>query len=153
MAPFPCSHDSPQNFKRVGSPSWEDIEHMRIGLNGTTPLMTTPLKIQIGGIEPVGVFLGNPQGSGVLRNAYPNPSNTAITFEMLLPRAGYARLRFYDLHGRLVAEILEEIASAGRHVSVWLGKDVHGRKVASGVYLYRLEAPGLKASGRVVLLR
>jgi hypothetical protein len=140
---------SDQVFRRVGLPSWESVQHARLWVNG----MDAPRRIQIGGIDPIGVSLGGTSASGVLRHVYPNPTSSVVTFEMTLMRTGHARLRLYDLHGRLVAEMDDEIVSPGRHLSEWSGKDANGRKVASGIYLFRVEAPGLDARGRVVILR
>ncbi len=43
----------PDVFLRVGSPSWENVQHMRIWVNGVS-LGTDSLRLQIGGIELVG---------------------------------------------------------------------------------------------------
>ncbi|RPJ34291.1 MAG: hypothetical protein EHM35_09915, partial [Planctomycetaceae bacterium] len=47
--------------------------------------------------------------------AYPNPFNpvTAIAFD--LPRAGHVRLAVYDVTGRLVAQLYDEVQMAGSH--------------------------------------
>jgi hypothetical protein len=74
-----------------------------------------------------------------------------ISFE--LPRAAAARLVAYDLRGRRVAELVDEVLPAGRHRVVWSGADDAGRSVASGVYLLRLEAAGERRTVRATLVR
>ena len=50
------------------------------------------------------------------------------------------KLAVYGLDGRLVATLLNEERGPGLHEVVWTGRDDSGRSVASGIYLYRIEA-------------
>ena len=83
----------------------------------------------------------------------PNPFNphTEIAFE--LARGGSARIRVYDASGRLVRTLLDRSLEAGDHVIGWDGIDAVGRKVASGVYYYRLETPGFEGTRKMLLLK
>jgi hypothetical protein len=82
----------------------------------------------------------------------PNPvsSGTRIGFE--LPRAGKVELAVYSADGRLVRMLVAEERAAGRHTIGWDGLNEAGRKVASGAYFYRLRAPGIEESRRMILL-
>jgi len=82
----------------------------------------------------------------------PNPmsSGTQIAFE--LGRAGKVGLSIYSADGRLVRTLVAEDRAAGRHSVVWDGMNEEGRRVPSGAYFYRLRAPGIKESRRMVLL-
>jgi hypothetical protein len=42
---------------------------------------------------------------------------------------------------------------AGRHTAVWAGTDDAGRRVASGVYFYRLTAGARTATRKMVMLK
>jgi hypothetical protein len=55
--------------------------------------------------------------------------------------------------GRLVANPVDRVMSAGPHEVTWSGLDKDGRRLASGVYYYRLQAPGFTRSRRMVLLK
>ncbi len=57
-----------------------------------------------------------------------------------MAREGKATMDIYDLQGRLVKSVFDGIASEGENEGVWDGKDRSGRRVASGVYFYRLRA-------------
>jgi len=59
-------------------------------------------------------------------------------------------LKVYDIRGRVVAELVNENQSAGRH-SVVLSADNYN--FSSGVYFYRLTAGGYAASKKFVLLK
>ena len=83
----------------------------------------------------------------------PNPwsPETRIAFE--LPTSGPVQLRIFGLDGRLVRALVGESRPAGRHSVRWDGKDDAGRPVASGVYVYRLEATGIAESRKLLLVR
>jgi hypothetical protein len=84
----------------------------------------------------------------------PNPFNPRTTIRYDLPRATRVNLKVHDLAGRVVRVLRERVLQPeGRHEVVWEGRDDAGREVPAGVYLYRLQADGKSASGRMVLVR
>jgi Zn-dependent metalloprotease/DNA-binding beta-propeller fold protein YncE len=66
---------------------------------------------------------------------YPNPFNPSTAIEFALPKSSFVTLKIYDLLGKEVATLVAEKLPAGKHQRVWEAKGL-----ASGVYLYRLEA-------------
>jgi hypothetical protein len=85
--------------------------------------------------------------------ASPNPSNPTTVLEFHLPRSQHVRLGIYDLAGRLVARLANEVREAGSHRLRWGGRDRHGRATSSGTYVARLETEDAVRSIRVTLLR
>jgi parallel beta-helix repeat protein len=83
-----------------------------------------------------------------LFNAYPNPFNPVTTIRFALPEATRVNLSVYDISGRLVTTLVEGWRDAGIHEVAF-----DGSKLTSGVYLYRLEAGGFTASGKMVLMK
>jgi hypothetical protein len=83
-----------------------------------------------------------------LQSPYPNPFNPVTTFKVELPMASWVILEIFDIGGRLLGIILDDWRAAGYHEVTFDGSDL-----ASGVYLYRLEAGGFYASGKTVLLK
>jgi hypothetical protein len=83
----------------------------------------------------------------------PNPFNprTEIAFE--LSHAQRAHLDVYDVGGRHVRTLVDEVRKPGRHRIVWDGTDQGGRAVASGIYLYRLRGDTRTVTRRMMLLR
>ena len=55
--------------------------------------------------------------------------------------------------GELVKILETGNRSAGAHKAVWNGLDSRNNPVASGIYIYTLEADGSQYSKRLVLLR
>jgi len=67
---------------------------------------------------------------------------------------GHLRVRLYDVQGRLVRTlVMDEKASVGVHEFSLGAGNQDGRRLASGVYLYRVEASEGAEAGRVVILR
>lgn len=83
----------------------------------------------------------------------PNPFNPRTTISYVLPRAGQLELAIYDLQGRLVRRLLDEVRPAGEASLEWDGLDGRGNAVSSGVYLVRLRTEQEAVSQKVALAR
>ena len=59
----------------------------------------------------------------------------------------------YDVLGRQVAVLSDEVVSGGMHETIWNGRDADGSVPASGVYLYKIIAGKHTAQGKVMFLR
>lgn len=95
-----------------------------------------------------------PVASDLLAQNYPNPFNPTTVIRYRVPADGPVTLRVHDAAGRQVATLVDGVQVAGRdHEAVWNSCDGHGRRVAGGVYFYRLEVAGEAASRRMVLLK
>ncbi|HOT98535.1 MAG TPA: M4 family metallopeptidase [bacterium] len=89
-----------------------------------------------------------------LEAAYPNPFNTGTTIRYTLPRSGRIHLAIYDLQGRLVRTLADEVQSAGQHSLNWSGNSADGQALPSGVYFCRMEAEGgFRASQKMVMVK
>ncbi len=84
----------------------------------------------------------------------PNPFNPRTEIRFALPEAGRVDLAVFDLAGRRVRRLIEgQRLEQGEHSAIWQGRDDAGRALASGVYLYRLEAGPLSATKKMTLLQ
>ncbi|MDE3260165.1 MAG: T9SS type A sorting domain-containing protein [Gemmatimonadota bacterium] len=83
----------------------------------------------------------------------PNPFNPSTVIGYQLPEAGDVRLAIYSVLGQEVRVLVNERKEAGSFTVTWYGTDAVGRRVASGVYLYRIQAGGFSAVKRMVLLK
>jgi len=84
---------------------------------------------------------------------HPNPFNPSTTISYGLAEEGHVTLRIYTLLGQEVATIVDGVQEAGNRTVVWNGRDEYGRQVASGVYLYRMDASGYVETKRLLLLK
>ncbi len=65
---------------------------------------------------------------------YPNPFNPVTTIEYSLPVSNKVLLKIYDILGREVSTLKNEIQPAGHYVI-----NFDGTNLTSGIYFYRLE--------------
>lgn len=83
---------------------------------------------------------------------HPNPFNPSTTISYEVPVSARVTLRIFDVAGRLVRTLIDERQPPGRKSAVWDGRDAGGRPVASGIYFYRLRAPGFRETRKMALL-
>jgi hypothetical protein len=83
----------------------------------------------------------------------PNPFNPVTTIRFDLASDRPVSLRVFDVSGRLVRDLLEAKMPRGQHAVAWNGADESGRRVASGIYIYRFTAGDFAAARRMVLLK
>ncbi len=88
-----------------------------------------------------------------LRQNYPNPFNPETSIAFDLPSSGAVKLIIYNALGYQVRLLHAGIAAAGRHVLTWNGRDNSGEQVASGVYIYRLQAGGKIFTKKMILMQ
>ena len=85
--------------------------------------------------------------------SYPNPFNPQTEITYNLPEDSYVKLTVYNIQGQKVKSLVDEYQSAGTRNVVWDGRDESGESVASGIYLYRIEAGPHEVTNRMVLLK
>jgi hypothetical protein len=103
-------------------------------------------------LSDVTTSVGSPASSLGLR-AFPNPFNPATNVEFALPAPGRVVLRVYDASGARVRTLADGFQSQGAHRVAWDGRNEHGLRVASGVYLLRIEAAGQSITRKLTLLK
>jgi hypothetical protein len=95
-----------------------------------------------------------PAPANFLASNYPNPFNPVTIIRYGIKERSRVSLRIYDVAGRLVRTLVDEVQEPGVEYSVkWHGLNDSGRHVSSGVYFCRLIAGGYTESRKMVLLR
>lgn len=100
------------------------------------------------------LHIGEPGGDNAspsslnLSTPWPNPFNSTLQLEFVLPTPGRAQVVVYDIRGRLVEELLSETMTAGEHRMAWQPDGL-----ASGVYLVQVRAGNLTSMRKVVYLK
>jgi uncharacterized lipoprotein YddW (UPF0748 family) len=79
---------------------------------------------------------------------YPNPFNPTTTIRFAVPQSGPVSLRVYDMLGREVAVLLDAPLAPGYYAGQF---DGHG--LSSGIYFYRLVAPGFVETRKMQLIK
>ncbi len=82
----------------------------------------------------------------VLLPGYPNPlklsQQQAAHFTYQIPFAQHVTLKIFDLLGREVRTLVDEMQAPGRHVMSWNGREDTGNFMAPGIYWCRLTIAG-----------
>ena len=89
----------------------------------------------------------------VALQASPSPVRERAQLSFALPQAGQALVEVLDIEGRVVKVLARGEFARGEHTLGWDGRDEVGRKVAGGVYIYRLVTAAGAVSRKAVLLR
>ena len=91
--------------------------------------------------------LGLPQ-QYILSHPYPNPFNPQVMIPITLAREAHIQLRIYDIHGRLVISIADDVLPAGKKLFSW-----DGSQYPSGVYIVRCRAGHVMQTEKIILLK
>jgi len=83
---------------------------------------------------------------------YPNPFNPETSIRFTLPAAGSVELAIFDLTGRRIRTLIDNIMPAGTHSAIWDGRNDQAEMAASGSYFYVLQSGSLKQVRRMILL-
>ncbi len=83
-----------------------------------------------------------------LKQNYPNPFNPTTTIQFELDKATFTKLTVYDVLGRKIQQLVSEVRPAGTNTIQF-----DATNLASGVYLYRLEANGVTQTKRLTLIK
>ncbi|MBU0985391.1 MAG: T9SS type A sorting domain-containing protein [candidate division Zixibacteria bacterium] len=75
-----------------------------------------------------------------LAQNYPNPFNPTTTIDFDLAASKLVSLEVFNIQGRKVRTLIDEVLFSGSHSVQWDATDDAGEQVATGVYLYRLTA-------------
>jgi len=81
-----------------------------------------------------------------LSEAYPNPFNARTTIPFSLPQSSRVSIEVYDMLGRKVADVVDDVLSAGYHSAVW-----DASNLSAGVYIYRLSTDSESLTKSIIL--
>jgi len=93
-----------------------------------------------------------PEGYSLSQN-FPNPFNPETTISYMLPEASHVTITVYSLLGQHVKTLLDNAVSAGNYSVTWDGTDQSGRRVTSGLYIYRIQAGNFTQSRKLMLMK
>jgi hypothetical protein len=87
-----------------------------------------------------------------LEQNFPNPFNPTTTIPVALPQAAQIKVTIYNILGMVIQEVYSGMVESGRHYLQWNGTDLLGKRVASGLYFYRLEIEGREGFTKKMVL-
>jgi len=80
--------------------------------------------------------------------SFPNPFNLSTTISFSLPREGRARIAMFDILGREVAVLADNVFTAGEHRIMF-----DGSSLPSGLYFARLQSGNMQATHKLLLMK
>jgi hypothetical protein len=84
----------------------------------------------------------------LLKQNYPNPFNPTTKISYNIPKSGLVTLKIYDLLGREVVTLVNEVKNPGNYVI-----DFDGSSLSSGAYFYRMEAKDFSDTKKMLLIK
>ena len=84
---------------------------------------------------------------------YPNPFNPVTVISYSLAKKGRVKIDIYDILGRHIRTLVDEVQSAGAYTTTWDGTESSGKSAATGIYLYRLKVDGSVQAKKMLLLK
>ncbi len=88
-----------------------------------------------------------------LEQNFPNPFNPTTTIRFALDAKDHVLLTVFDVEGRRVATLADEVRSPGPHEVTWNGRNQAGHRVSTGIYFYRLQAGERRLTRKMILLK
>jgi peptidoglycan/xylan/chitin deacetylase (PgdA/CDA1 family) len=88
-----------------------------------------------------------PSNPRMMQN-YPNPFNPSTTIKYYLSSSTVISLKMYNLFGQEIETLSSGYQSAGEHAVAWQAKNI-----ASGMYVYRLQAGAFTETKKLMLLK
>ena len=106
------------------------------------------------GLMPTDESIRELPSSYSLGQSSPNPSNPVTLIGYAVPPpGGRVTVEVFDVAGRRVTTLVDVETDPGWYAVTWDGTADTGEKVASGVYFYRMNAPGFADRRKLVLLK
>ena len=93
-------------------------------------------------------FQANSPGTYELYQNYPNPFNPQTTIRYGIPAQGKVQLNVYDILGKKVVTLVDDVIEAGTHHINW-----DAGHLPTGVYLYRLQSQDFVQTRKLLLIK
>jgi hypothetical protein len=141
-----------QNTTHKIVPNWADINNSSLTIlvdegNEGTIDDTLEIENQVTGIgEDQGLLL-TPNNYNLAQN-YPNPFNPVTTIQYSIPQRSNVTLKVYDILGNEVATLVNEEKDRGVY-----SVNFDASHLASGMYLYRLQAGSFIETKKMILIK
>ncbi len=107
------------------------------------------------GVGEPGVVVGAVPMRARVMPPYPNPFNPQTRFLLDIPGLAGTRVRItlYDVQGRLVRQLTDQVLEPGRHSIGWDGRTASGGAATTGVYFYEVSIGEFAETGKLTLLK
>lgn len=111
---------------------------------------------------PLGITIGDPELDPLppaipmatrLMNAFPNPFNPNTNIRYSLKTSGKVNISIYNVKGQLIKTFTNEHLSPGFYQVSWDGRDLTGKPMPSGIYLYQMRSSKYNEIKKMILAK
>ena len=88
-----------------------------------------------------------------LHQNYPNPFNPQTKIRYDLPENSMVNITVYDMLGREVKTLVNQVQNAGFKSIIWDATNDYGKAISAGIYLYQIQAGDYIHTQKMVLLK
>ena len=88
-----------------------------------------------------------------LNQNYPNPFNPITEISYELASDGFVKLSIFDMKGREIKTLIENIQLSGKRSVIWNATDNNYQPVSAGLYLYKIQKKGITKTRKMVLIK
>lgn len=114
----------------------------------TVEASNNPFSLLVTKGMPTGIEENSIPNKIFLSQNYPNPFNPTAIIEYGLPKESHVSLKVYDMLGQLVETLVDDNLNAGYHQI-----NFNAGQLASGIYIYRLEAENISFTKKMMLVK
>lgn len=87
-----------------------------------------------------------------LEQNYPNPFNPSTVINYQTKSGGFVTLKVHNITGKEIAELVNEVKSAGTHSVAFNAGEINGG-LSSGIYFYTLQSGNFKDAKKMILAK
>ena len=84
---------------------------------------------------------------------YPNPFSNFTVIKYQLPQKERVKIQIFDITGRLIKILVNEIKEQGYYSAVWHSENMHGKIVPPGIYFYVINAGKNRVLRKMIKLK
>jgi hypothetical protein len=145
----------PYDYNRKVTEWYADSLNCKIAANSTTTALLVSTDGKVVGDPKWGAILVDvseesnmlPSEYGLSQN-YPNPFNPTTTLTYTMSKAGLVSVKIYDILGREVETLVNEIKQAGSNTITW-----DATRFASGVYFCKMQSGSFSEIKKLTLMK
>lgn len=130
---------------------WETITENRMFVIPAADTTIGPIAPVIQLVNPLSVRqiqTGTLPSDFALGQNYPNPFNPSTTITYAIPKSSFVSLKVYNIRGEQVADLIGRYQQAGMY-----NVSFDALTLASGVYMYRIQAGGYSSTKKMTLIK
>ena len=138
---------NPPQFLYYNANAPTDIFYDKVNILLAIPVMYSNMVVFLSTPTAVGGYGSEIQPNGIeLKSTFPNPFNSAVTFEYLVKSPSNLSIEIFDLLGRKIAVIQDSYLFPGIYHSRW-----NATKEPSGVYFYKFRSNNAVIANKLTL--